>query len=102
MLHYFDPATATQLRDCAKNVYEKKEKYSVSEMFSWKLKPVTDICKRWIDKKFKTRFREQDLFPKQRCRKENKLISKKINILFAIWTFALAIQPVHKMIRYPI
>lgn len=51
---------------------------------------MTDICKRWIDKKFKTMFREQDLFSKQRCRKENKLIGKKINVLFAIWTCAVS------------
>ena len=26
MLYYFDPMTARQLRDCAKNVYEKRGK----------------------------------------------------------------------------
>ena len=75
MLHYFDPATATQLRDCAKNVYEKKEKYSVSEMFSWKLKPVTDICKRWIDsidRSLKRGFENRIYF-------RNKDVEKKIN-----------------------
>ena len=33
-------------RDCEKSIYEKKEKYSVSEMFPCELKFVIDICKR--------------------------------------------------------
>ena len=37
MLHYFDPITVRQLRDCAQAVYEKKEKFSLSEVFSWEL-----------------------------------------------------------------
>lgn len=42
-LHYFDPVTGRQLRDCAKNLYEKKEKYSVNEVFSCEIKFVIDI-----------------------------------------------------------
>ena len=34
MLDYFDLIIAKQLRDCAINVFEKREKFSVSEMFS--------------------------------------------------------------------
>ena len=33
-LRYFDPITTRQIRDCDRVVFEKKEKYSVSEMFS--------------------------------------------------------------------
>ena len=73
MLHSSDPANANQLRDCTKNVYQKEEKYSVSEVFSCKLKFVINVCKRWIDEKFKTNFRELDLFSKQMYRKENRI-----------------------------
>ena len=33
-LRYFDPINTRQIRDCDRVVFEKKEKYSVSEMFS--------------------------------------------------------------------
>ena len=52
MLRYFDPITTRQLRDCDRVVFEKKEKYSVSEMFSWELKFVIDILKKWLGKNF--------------------------------------------------
>ena len=34
MLPYFDPITAKQLRNCVKDVFKKREKFSVSGMFS--------------------------------------------------------------------
>lgn len=37
MLPYFDPITARQLRDYATPVYAKKEKFSLSEIFSCEL-----------------------------------------------------------------
>ena len=38
MLPYFDPMTVWQLRDWAKAVYEKKEKFLLSEKFFCELK----------------------------------------------------------------
>lgn len=48
MLRYFDPITVRQLRDCAQAVYEKREKFSLSEMCSCELKFVTDLLKKWL------------------------------------------------------
>ena len=73
MLHYFDPINEKQLRDCAKNVFEKREKFSVSEMFSCELKFVMEICKKWFAKKIGGRFRELYLFTKQKYRRENSI-----------------------------
>ena len=42
-LHYFDPVTGRQLKKKKKNLYEKKEKYSVNEVFSCEIKFVIDI-----------------------------------------------------------
>ena len=42
---FVDPITTKQLRDCAYKVFEKKEKYAVSEMFSCELKFVIDTFK---------------------------------------------------------
>ena len=73
MLQFFYPITAKQLRDCAKNVFKKREKSSVSEMFSCELKFVMDICKKWFAQKIGSRFRELYLFTKQRYRRENPI-----------------------------
>ena len=43
MIRFFDPITAKQLQDCAEAVHRKKERYSLIEMFSCKLKFVIDI-----------------------------------------------------------
>ena len=46
MLPYFDPITAKQLRNCVKDVFKKREKFSVSGMFSCEFKFVIDVCKK--------------------------------------------------------
>lgn len=51
--------------DCAKRFTKLKEKYSRSKMFPCQLKLVIEICKRWIDEKFKRKYRDVDLFSKQ-------------------------------------
>lgn len=71
MLHYFDSIMARQRRDCAKEVFKKKEKYVISKMFPCKLKFLIDILKKWLGEKFFQRFNELDLFSKQRFKSEN-------------------------------
>ena len=66
MLKFFDPVTAKQLRDCAKAVFDKKQKFLFIGMFSCELKFVINICKKWINEKFTRRYLEPDLFTKQR------------------------------------
>ena len=73
ILHYFDAITVKQLRDGAKNVLEKREKFYASEIFSCELKFVIVIYKKWFAKKIASRFRELDLFTKQRYRRENPI-----------------------------
>ena len=70
MIKHFDPVTAKQLRGCAENVFKKKEKYSLIEMFLCELKFTLDICKKWFDQKFIRRNMELDLLTKQRNRRE--------------------------------
>ena len=64
MLHCFNPITVRQLRDCAQAVYEKKEKFSLSEMFSCELKFVIDLLKKWFAEKYFRRYKELDFFSK--------------------------------------
>ena len=92
MLHYFDPIIAKQLRDCAKNVFEKREKFFVTEMFSCELKFFIEICKKRFAKKIGSRFRELDLFTKQRYRRQNPIKWGKINVLSAISTSPFAVR----------
>ena len=73
MLSYFDSVTAGQLRDCVKAVFEKRHKFSLSEMFSCELKFVIDLLKRWlVDKDFR-RYRELDFFSKQKFETESPI-----------------------------
>ena len=92
MLHYFDPIIAKQLRDCAKNVFEKRETFFVTEMFSCELKFFIEICKKRFAKKIGSRFRELDLFTKQRYRRQNPIKWGKINVLSAISTSPFAVR----------
>ena len=48
MLAYFDLIMARQLRDCALAVRQKKEKFSLSELFSCELKFVIDLLEIWL------------------------------------------------------
>ena len=70
MIKHFDPVTAKQLRGCAENVFKKKEKYSLIEMFLCVLNFTLDICKECFDEKFTRRNMELDLLTKQRYRRE--------------------------------
>ena len=57
---FVDPITTKQLRDCAYKVFEKKEKYAVSEMFSCELKFVIDTFKKRLEEKYFSRHKELD------------------------------------------
>ena len=70
MLPYFDSVTAGQLRDCVKAVFEKKHKFSLSEMFSCELKFVTDLLKRWLADKYFRRYKELDFFPSKNLKRK--------------------------------
>ena len=67
MLPYFDLIMAIQLKDCAIAVFSKKERFSLSEVFSCELKLVIHLLK------FFKRFRELDYFTKQRFKSENPI-----------------------------
>ena len=43
IIPYFDPITVRQLRDSSQAVFEKREKFSISQMFYRKLKFVIDL-----------------------------------------------------------
>ena len=73
MLSYFDPITTTQLRDYVAAVFKKKEKYSLIEMFSCKLNFVIDLLKMRLVEKYFSRYKEFDLFSKQRFKRENPI-----------------------------
>ena len=73
MLPYFDPIMARQLKDCAIAVFNKKERFSLSEMFSCELKLVIDLLKKWLADKFFKKFRELDYFTNQRFKSENPI-----------------------------
>ena len=77
MLPYFDPITVQELRDCAQAVYEKREKFSLSEMFSCKLKFVIDLLKKWLAKKYFRRYKELDFFTKWKFKTETPIDLEK-------------------------
>ena len=88
ILPYFDPITTRQLRDCAAAVFTKTEKYSLIEMFSCELKFVIDLLKKWLAEKYFSRYKELDLFSKQRFERENFIDWNETN--FLICGFCLA------------
>ena len=73
MLAYFDPITAKQLRDCALAEHQKKEKVSLSEMFSFELKFPIDLLKKWLGEKYFRRFKERNFVSKQNFKSENPI-----------------------------
>ena len=79
MLPYLDPITARQLKDCAIAVFNKKERFSLSKMFSCELKFVIELLKKWLADKFFKRFRELDYFTKQKFKNENPINWSKTN-----------------------
>ena len=89
ILPYFDPITARQLRDCVQAVHAKKERFSLSKMFSCKLKFIIDLLKRWLAEKYFRRYKELDFFTKQKFKRENPIDWNKINC--AICGFRLQI-----------
>ena len=74
MLKFLDPIIAKQLRDWAEAVYEKKESYSLIEMFSCELKFMTDICKKWINTRFMSKNLKLDLFQNRGLKKQPGLV----------------------------
>ena len=78
ILPYFDLIRARQLRDCAVAVHaKKKEKFSISEMFSCELKFVIIILKKWLYEKYFRRSKGLDLFIKQKSKRERPIDWKK-------------------------
>ena len=73
MLFYIDPITTTQLRDYVAAVFNKKEKYSLIEMFSCKLNFVIALLKMRLVEKYFSRYKEFYLFSKQRFKRENPI-----------------------------
>ena len=69
MLPYFNMITARQLRDYTLAVCNKKERFSLYEMFSCELKFVIDLLKKQIADKYFRRFTEIDYFKKQKSNK---------------------------------
>ena len=63
--------TANQLQDFTIQVFEKKEKFAISEMFSCELKFTSYCLKKWFASKYKRRFLELDTFAKMHYEKEN-------------------------------
>ena len=70
MIKLFHLVTTKQLRDCADNVFKRKEKYFLIEMFSCELNFTFDICKKWFDENSTRRNIEFDLFTKQCYRRD--------------------------------
>ena len=87
MLPYFDPITVRQLKDCAQAVYEKREKFSLSEIVSCELKFVIDLQKKWLAEKYFGRYKELDFFSKQKFKTKNPTDWEKTN--FVICNFWL-------------
>ena len=73
MLSSHDPITVRQFRDCAKIFHEKKENFSLSEMFSCELKFVIDLLKTWLAEKYFRRYKELNFFSKQKFKTQNPI-----------------------------
>ena len=73
ILPFVDPITTRQLKDCAAAVFTKKQKYSLSKMFSCELKFVIGLLKKWLAEKFFNRYKELDMFTKQRFKRQNPI-----------------------------
>ena len=71
MIRYFDPITAKQLQNCAEDVFNKKNYFSLIEMFDCELKFVIDICKKWMDEKFMRKNAALNMHSKQKYKKKN-------------------------------
>ena len=71
MLPYIDPIMTRQLRDCAAAVFNQKEKYLLNEMFSCEPEFAIDLLKKWMAQKYFSRYKELNLFSKQRFKREN-------------------------------
>ena len=65
ILPYFDPITARQLKDYAIAVFNKKERFSLSKVFSSELKFVIDLLKKTISLSKSSKMKIQLIGPKQ-------------------------------------
>ena len=73
MLPFVDPITTRQLRDSATAAFIKKQKCSLTEMFSCKLKFVIDLLKKWLAENFFNRYKELNMLTKQRFKRQNPI-----------------------------
>ena len=80
MLHYFDPVTAEQLKDCAIRVSLEKEKYTISELCSTKLKFASEFLIKWFNKKYKSQFLQLNLLKKKKMKMRINEIEKMKNV----------------------
>ena len=71
MIRYFDPITVKQLQNCAEDVFNKKNYFSLIEMFNCELKFVIDVCKKWMDEKFMRKNAALKMHSKQKYKKKN-------------------------------
>ena len=71
MIGYFNPITAKQLQGCAEDVLQKKNCFSLMEMFTCELKFVIDICKKWTTEKFMRKNSALEMRSKQEYKKKN-------------------------------
>ena len=102
MLPYFDLITVQQLRDCAQAVYEKREKFSLSEMFSCELKFVIDLLKKWLTEKYFRRYEGLDFFPREKFKMKNPVDWEKANCVICNFQLPMSASnfPCEKIATY--
>ena len=92
ILPYIDPITTRQQRDYAVAVFNKKEKYLPIEMFFCELKFVIDLLKKWLAEKYFSRYKELDLFSKQRFKRENPIDWNETNCVICGFRLPTAVS----------
>ena len=92
MLPFIDPITTRQLRDCAAAVFTKKQKYSVSKMFSCELKFAIDLLKKWLAEKMFNRYKNLDMLTKQRFERQNPINWESTNCVICGFRLPAAVS----------
>ena len=92
MLPFIDPITTRQLRDCAAAVFTKKQKYSVSKMFSCELKFAIDLLKKWLAEKMFNRYKNLDMLTKQRFERQNPIYWESTNCVICGFRLPAAVS----------
>ena len=85
-----DTITTRQLSDCAAVVFTKKQKYSLSEIFSCELKFVIDLLKKRLAESFFNRFKELDMLTKQRFKRQNPINWESTNCVICDFCLPIA------------